>query len=172
MSVATPSTLGFGNRDENGEDTEDGWNFSADEYILDHRYYAMYVGPEAEWEQELVHNEEPNIPHRYQWFHEREGEVERPISTNADMALVYNLDAYMDTDDEGNEGAVDCEVKTPKRYSNSKRILADNKKKACPIADNTIDYVWEYYENNDKFLLDFQRVFMKMLQKGYGIGHD
>ena len=186
VAIAARHNQGFGNLDEYGNHKEEGWVYNAKEYILDNRYYEILV--DKEWALELVHNEEyDDIPSRYQWYLEKDGKDERPIMTNSDMALVYDMEEYMYEDEYGNDGAIDCEYKSYDGYyddsydekkdyhdydSSDKdyhtRRLADGKP-TCPHASHTIDKILEYKEDNTKFLYDFEHVLIKMINNGYRI---
>lgn len=166
VAVATRDNLGFGNLG----DEEEGWVFQAEDYILDHRYYDMLLGDDDNlvqgapmWKLELVHNND-TVPDRYQWAHERKGMKERPIMTNADMAIVRDVTGHMTVDQFGNTGKVDCAFKEDDEGSES-----DEKPKpvVCPVASDTIEKALEYRNDKELFLSDFQRVLGKMLCNGY-----
>ena len=177
MGVHAVATLhreisGFGVKDE-----EFGWVFNAKDYVLDNRYYKMLVGDKDPvtsaplWQGELVHNE-GGIPSRYQWFHKRNGEDERPIMTSADIALVRDLSGYMH-DENGVEGIVECVFKaesgamrTSSSYTKQQSV---QKKPVCPIASDTLEFMIEYKNDNELWLIDFERVLEKMLTNGYEI---
>ena len=149
---------GFGNI---GKD--EGWVFDADEYILDNRYYYMF---DLDWELELVHNRY-GIPSRYQWYHE--GECERPVMLNSDMALVVNTTDYMHVDSNGNEGAVDCVYvgKEGGGYNRGYRRELQPEKFACPVASDALEKILEYKMDNAQWLYDFEKVLEKMVMNGY-----
>jgi len=173
VAVATRDNVGFGNIDK-----EEGWVFEAEEYILDNRYYSMLLGDDQEdpmWELELVHNNE-TIPSRYQWFHEKEGEEERPIMTNADMALVRDFSKHISVDEDGNVGKVECVFKdineeeelVRRRLKRERRKRVKQQKNArkpvvCPVASETIGKALEYKMDNELFLYDFEAVLEKMV---------
>lgn len=181
IAIAARHNQGFGNLDEYGNHKEEGWVYNAKEYILDHRYYEILV--DKGWALELVHNEEyDDIPSRYQWYLEKDGKDERPIMTNSDMAMVYDMEEYMYEDEYGNDGAIDCEYGyyydsyDEKEYdSNDKdyhtRRLADGKP-TCPHASHTIEMILEYKEDNTKFLYAFEHVLTKMINNGYHVGEN
>ena len=126
------------------------------------------VGSAPMWQLELVHNEEPEVPDRYQWFHAQEGKDERPIMTNADMALVRDLTGHIHVDSEGNEGAVDCVFKDENRGDSlRKRKKKRNRSVVCPVASETIQKALEYKMDNELFLYDFEKVLEKMVNNGY-----
>ena len=168
--VLHPENSGFGNKGK-----EDGWVFDAESYKLDNRYYHMLVGdgkggPVPEWEMELVEND-GDIPDRYQWYHEKDGEDERPIMTNADMALVHDFSGHIGTDAKGNEGAVDCVVTADDHGDDyrKRRKLGDRRKTmaTCPMADDTMEFMIEYALDNQGWLVDFEKVLEKMLKNGH-----
>ena len=163
-AIANRKNSGFGNIGK-----EDGWVFDAESYALDNRYYGM-LDEDTNWELELVHNED-GIPSRYQWYHEKDGEDERPIMTNADMALVRDLSDHMYVDKDGNEGASDCSYMDEKKKEEStytrRRNLQYKSKPACPIADDTIEFMMDYKMDNTKFLYKFEKVLEKMVKNGY-----
>ena len=145
--------------------------FEAEDYVLDNRYYGMLVGDGDHvdsapmWRMELVHNEN-GIPSRYQWYHEKD---ERPIMTNADMALVCDLSDHMHVDASGDEGAVDCAFKddskpTEGNYGTRRRAQG---KVVCPVADETMEKMIEYKMDNELWLHDFEKVLEKMVKNGY-----
>ena len=168
VAVATRENVGFGNLGK-----EEGWVFEAEDYILDNRYYDMLVGEESDpvstapnWAIELVDNDIlEGIPSRYQWFHEEDGEEERPIMTNADMALVRDLSDHMSADVHGTEGLVDCAFKDEE--STRRRLRRENVAIACPVASQTIEKVVDYAMDNDLFLKEFESVLEKMVNNGY-----
>ena len=168
VAVATRENVGFGNLGK-----EEGWVFEAEDYILDNRYYDMLVGEESDpvstapnWALELVDNDTlEGIPSRYQWFHEEDGEEERPIMTNADMALVRDLRDHMSIDVHGTGGFVDCTFKD--EQSTRRRLRRENVAMACPKASQTIGKVVDYAMDNDLFLEDFESVLEKMVNNGY-----
>jgi hypothetical protein len=159
------------------KDEEFGWVFNAKDYVLDNRYYKMLVGEKDPvtsaplWQGEIVHNE-GGIPPRYQWFHSRIGEDERPIMTSADIALVRDLSDYMH-DENGVEGIVECVFKAESgaiRTSNSyTKQQSVQKKPVCPVATETLEFMIEYKNDNELWLIDFERVLEKMLTNGYEI---
>ena len=157
VAVAHQENVGFGNLGK-----EEGWVYEAEEYILDNRYYGMLVQPElhgtATWQLELVHNNN-SIPSRYQWFFEKDGEEERPIMTNADMALVLDCSDHMHVDNDGNMGAVNC------TYSEMK--ARESGMPSCPVAVDTIGKMMEYQLDNEMFLYDFEKVLEKTVGNGY-----
>ena len=166
VGVAHKNNIGFGNVGK-----EDGWVFEAESYVLNNRYYSMLVGADGdyvnsapEWEMELVHNEN-GVPSRYQWYHEKDGEEERPIMTNADMALVRDLRDHMSIDVHGTGGFVDCTFKD--EQSTRRRLRRENVAMACPKASQTIGKVVDYAMDNDLFLEDFESVLEKMVNNGY-----
>jgi hypothetical protein len=121
------------------------------------------------WQGELVHNE-GGIPSRYQWFHEKYGEDERPIMTSADIALVRDLSDYMH-DENGVEGIVECvfkeqsvSVQQSKSYTRRKSL---QNKPVCPVASETLEFMIEYKLDNELWLIDLERVLEKMLTNGY-----
>jgi len=157
------------------EGEEFGWVFDAEDYVLDNRYYKMLVGDDDPvssaplWQGELVHNE-GGIPSRYQWFHEKYGEPERPIMTSADIGLVRDLSDYMH-DENGVEGIVECvfkeesvSVQQSKSYT---RQRSPQQKPVCPVSSETLDFMIEYKMDNELWLIDFERVLEKMLTNGY-----
>jgi hypothetical protein len=157
------------------EGEEFGWVFDAEDYVLDNRYYKMLVGDDDPvtsaplWQGELVHNE-GGIPSRYQWFHEKYGEDERPIMTSADIALVRDLSDYMH-DENGVEGIVECvfkeqsvSVQQSKSYTRRKSL---QNKPVCPVASETLEFMIEYKLDNELWLIDLERVLEKMLTNGY-----
>ena len=87
---------------------------------------------------------------RYQWYHEKNGEDERPIIINSDMALVHDLKDYMTVDENGNEGAVNCIFKDESKmsydgssaeegYTPQRRLLNSRSKQVVhPAASHTI----------------------------------
>ena len=168
VAVMHRDNVGFGNKGK-----EDGWVYDAESYTLDNRYYGMLVGDEEDpvysapmWHMELVHNDD-GIPSRYQWYTEKDGEDERPIMTNADMALVRDLKDHMTVDEDGNEGAVDCAFKDegkPEGYTRRTRSLNSA---VCPVASKTIEKMVEYKLDNEHFLYDFEKVLEKMVKNGY-----
>jgi len=160
VAVAHRENVGFGNIGK-----EDGWVYKADDYELNNRYYDMLVGDDMSWQIELVHNE-GDIPSRYQWFQEKEGETERPIMTNADMALARDLSGYMNVDEDGNAGAVSCVYKSEEEETNNRRSL-QSKPAVCPVAHDTVEMMLKYREDNELFLIDFEHVLEKMLKSGY-----
>jgi len=168
VAVAHRENVGFGNVGK-----EDGWVYDAHEYELNNRYYDMLIGDDMTWEMELVHNEN-GIPSRYQWFQEKEGEEERPITTTSDMALARDLSGYISIDKDGNEGAVSCvfkEEESDKEGSggstyNRLRSL-QTKPVVCPVAHDTVAKMLEYRMDNELFLIDFEHVLEKMLKAGY-----
>ena len=176
VAVATRENVGFGNLGK-----EEGWVFEAEDYILDNRYYDMLVGEESDpvstapnWALELVDNDTlEGIPSRYQWFHEEDGEEERPIMTNADMALVRDLSDHMSVDADGNEGAVNCSFKDSEKTAGEgstytrRRVLETSKKVACPVASHTIEKMVELKMDNELFLYEFEKVLKKMVKNGY-----
>lgn len=161
---------GFGVKDE-----EFGWVFNAEDYVLDNRYYKMLVGDDDPvtsaplWQGEIVHNEN-GIPSRYQWFHEKNGEDERPVMTSADIALVRDLSNFMH-DKNGVEGIVECAFKKEAgsgRTSNSyTRQPSVQNKPVCPVASETMEFMIEYKNDNQSWLIDFEIVLEKMLTNGY-----
>ena len=174
VGVAHRNNIGFGNVGK-----EDGWVFEAESYVLNNRYYSMLVGADGdyvnsapEWEMELVHNEN-GVPSRYQWYHEKDGEEERPIMTNADMALVRDLSDHMSVDADGNEGAVNCSFKDSEKTAGEgstytrRRVLETSKKVACPVASHTIEKMVELKMDNELFLYEFEKVLKKMVKNGY-----
>ena len=167
VGVLTRENSGFGNKGK-----EDGWVFEAESYVLDNRYYPMF---DKKWELELVHND-GDIPDRYQWYHEEDGKEERPLMTNADMALVRDFSDHMHVDKDGNEGAVDCvfanEAEKEGESSEGYRIRGlqynqPKKQVACPVATEAMDKILEYKMDNTKWLYDFEKVLEKMLKNGY-----
>ena len=170
VAVATRENVGFGNLGK-----EEGWVFEAEEYILDNRYYEILVGDDGDpvslpdWTLELVNNTmiegDFPIPQRYQWFHEKAGEAERPIMTNADMALVRDLGDHMSADANGTEGFVDCAFKDEQLITT--RLRRDNGVTLCPVASQTIGKVVDYALDNYLFLRDFESVLEKMVSNGY-----
>lgn len=170
MGVAHRDNIGFGNVGK-----EEGWVFEAESYVLNNRYYGMlvgnagdYVNTAPDWTLELVDNEN-GVPSRYQWYHERDGEDERPIMTNADMALARDLSDHMSVDKDGNEGKVDCTFKETAEGSTytRRRNLQSSKMAACPVASHTIEKMIEYKMDNTLFLYDFEKVLEKMVKNGY-----
>ena len=162
-AIANRKNSGFGNIGK-----EDGWVFDAESYALDNRYYGM-LDEDTNWELELVHNED-GIPSRYQWYHEKDGEDERPIMTNADMALVRDLSDHMYVDKDGNEGASDCAFKSEDEEGGTytrRRNLQYKSKPACPVASDTIEFMMDYKMDNTKFLYKFEKVLEKMVKNGY-----
>ena len=162
------------------EGEEFGWVFDAEDYVLDNRYYKMLVGDDDPvtsaplWQGELVHNE-GDIPPRYQWFHKKEGEEERPIMTSADIGLVRDLAEYMH-DENGVEGIVECvfkeessgsSVRTSNSYTRQRSV--QQAKPVCPVASETLEFMIEYKLDNEAWLIDFERVLEKMLTNGYKI---
>ena len=160
VAVAHRENVGFGNIGK-----EEGWVYKADDYELNNRYYDMLVGDDVSWQIELVHNE-GDIPSRYQWFQEKEGETERPIMTNTDMALARDLSGYMNVDEDGNTGAVCCVYKSEQEKTNNHRSL-QSKPAVCPVAHDTVEMMLNYREDNELFLIDFEHVLEKMLKSGY-----
>jgi len=174
VAVASRTNVGFGNLGK-----EEGWVCHAEEYILDNRYYAMLVGDKGDevnsspnWELEFVDNTEgiefvdeetnetealgPGIPRRYQWFNQDQcDDNERPIMTNADMALVRDLSGHISTDNSGTDGKVSCAFKQ------------EAGKKACPVAHETMQKVLEYKMDKTLFLFEFEQVLGKMINNGY-----
>ena len=172
VAVATRENVGFGNLGK-----EEGWVCHAEEYILDNRYYSMLVGDEGDevngatlltqsskgfdsgpnWELELVDNTllDGDIPNRYQWFNEDECNDERPIMTNADMALVRDFTYHISVDENGTTGKVNCTFKNV------------TGKKACPVASTTIEKVLEYKRDKMLFIEEFEVVLGKMVNNGY-----
>jgi len=152
VGVAHRENVGFGHV---GKET--GWTFNAEDYILDNRYYGMITDQERDWELELAKND-GDIPNRYQWVH-RSGADESPIMTNSDIALVRDLQGHIVADSEGNNGLVTCGYaptsKAPRGYP------------TCPMASATLEFMEDYYMDNDKFLISFERVLSKMLKNGY-----
>ena len=177
VGVAHRENVGFGNLGK-----EEGWVFDAKDYILDNRYYDVLVGSDGDvvesaitWEQELVQNE-GDVPSRYQWYHESEEEDERPIMTNADMALVRDMADHITEDDNGIPGKVSCffnekshelEMASSKKKLRSRRL--SGKINVCPVASSTIKKTLEYQKDYDLFLFDFQDALDKMLRNGYSI---
>jgi len=176
VAVATRSNVGFGNLGK-----EEGWVFEAEEYILDNRYYDMLLGDTSRfvssapsWKLELVHNE-GDVPSRYQWFHEGEGEVERPIMTNTDIALVRDLSGYMSIDEDGIAGKVGCVFKEDSEEDEQhsrRRLSSEDIPVVCPVASQTIERALEYKFDNELFLYDFQAVLEKMVNNGYEVAED
>ena len=174
VAVASRTNVGFGNLGK-----EEGWVCHAEEYILDNRYYAVLVGDEGDevnsapnWELEFVDNSEgieyideedgstqyleAGIPHRYQWFNtDKCDDNERPIMTNADMALVRDLSGHISTDNSGTDGKVSCSFKQ------------ESGNKACPVAHETMQKVLEYKMDKTLFLFEFEQVLGKMINNGY-----
>ena len=180
VAVAHRENVGFGNLG-----VEQGWVCLADEYILDNRFYDMLVGDEGDevntapnWELEFVNNTEieGDIPNRYQWANKDKCEEERPIMTNADMALVRDFSDYISTDENGTTGKVNCTFKDENKDEPTRRGLRFEVpaemagEVACPVASETIDIVMEYKLNNTLFLYDFQSVLGKMVNNGYADG--
>mmetsp|Transcript_1395 Transcript_1395/g.3529 ORF Transcript_1395/g.3529 Transcript_1395/m.3529 type:complete len:540 (-) Transcript_1395:91-1710(-) len=169
VGVAHRNNIGFGNKDK-----EDGWVFDAESYVLNNRYYGMLVGPtKVDWELELVENDN-GIPDRYQWYNEQDGKEERPIMTNADMALVMDLEDHMYVDKDGNEGAADCAFQDDTKshsdgdgYRLRRKLQSYGAKAACPVADDTIELMLEYQMDNERWLVEFERVLEKMVKNGY-----
>ncbi|KAL7548017.1 hypothetical protein ACHAWF_011297 [Thalassiosira exigua] len=175
VAVATRSHVGFGNKDEHGEDLEEGWVFEAEEYELDNRYYGMLVGDADDpintapnWKLELVHNEGA-IPSRFQWVHEEEGKPERPIMTNADMALVRDFSGLMTDDEDGTPGLVECSFKNEDGLEEDESIRRrlNQNKLPCPAATRTLQRTIELKENNRLFLREVERTLEKMVNNGY-----
>ncbi|KAL3806746.1 hypothetical protein ACHAXA_000233 [Cyclostephanos tholiformis] len=168
VATAHRKDSGFGNVGK-----EDGWVYDAHDYILNNRYYNMLVGDDMTWDLELVHNED-GVPSRYQWYQNKEGEDERPIMTNSDMALARDLSGYMNTDKDGNEGAVSCVYKAEEAESGvstyTRRRSVQSKPVVCPVADDTVAIMHEYKMDNELFLIDFEHVLEKMLKSGYDGG--
>lgn len=172
VAVATRENVGFGNLGK-----EEGWVFEAEEYILDNRFFNMLLGEEDDivgsapmWQMELVHNDDPQIPNRYQWFHAEEGKDERPIMTNTDMALVRDLSGHLTVDGDGNEGACDCffkEEKSGESVRKKRKNRKGNSPPICPVASQTITKALEYKMDNELFLYDFETVLEKMINNGY-----
>lgn len=140
----------------------------------------MLVGDEGDevnsapnWELEFVDNSEgieyineeddstqyleAGIPNRYQWFNtdKCDGD-ERPIMTNTDMALVRDFSGHISTDSGGTDGKVSCTFKPE-----------SGKKKACPVAHETMQKVLEYKMDKTLFLFEFEQVLGKMINNGY-----
>ena len=194
VAVASRTNVGFGNLGK-----EEGWVCHAEEYILNNRFYSMLVGEDGDlvnsapnWTQEFVNNTEGiefvdaetneteslgRIPNRYQWFNTDKCEDnERPIMTNADMALVRDFSAHLSVDENGTPGKVNCTFKDEGEEEDIRRrrglrfgISAQNIPEACPIASETIDIVSDYQEDNEGFLHDFQIVLEKMVENGYEV---
>ena len=196
VAVASRTNVGFGNLGK-----EEGWVCHAEEYILNNRFYSMLVGEDGDlvnsapnWTQEFVNNTEgiefvdeetnetealgPGIPNRYQWFNtDKCDDEERPIMTNADMALVRDFSNYISVDENGTPGKVNCTFKEDEGEGEDIRrrrglrfgISAQNIPEACPIASETIDIVSDYKEDNEGFLHDFQAVLEKMVENGYEV---
>jgi len=172
VGVAHREISGFGN-----EGVEDGWVFDAESYELNNRYYSMLVGGgddpihgAPEWKLELVENGDDGIPHRYQWYHERDGKEERPIMLNADVALVRDFKDHMVKDQAGNEGLVTCKAfgdAEEEASGYTRRRLLNGGGVACPVASKTIEKMVEYKMDNELFLYDFEKVLEKMLKNGY-----
>jgi len=174
VAVAHRENVGFGNKGK-----EDGWVFDAESYSLDNRYYGMLAG-DNDWHMELVHNDN-GIPSRYQWYHEKDGEEERPIMTNSDMSLVRDFSDYIHDDKDGNGGAVSCSYKDDKSYGSEgakeapytrgRRTLQYEEgykaKVACPVASHTMEKMIEYKMDNELWLYEFQHVLEKMVKNGY-----
>lgn len=153
VAVATRENVGFGNLG-----VEEGWVCNAEEYLLDNRFYGMLDGDvEQSWNLELVDNSAlgGGIPNRYQWANDARCETERPIMTNADMALVRDFKDHISTDANGVTGNVSCTF----GYAAGKT--------ACPLASETFDKVNDYKMDNMLFLEDFEQVLGKMVNNGY-----
>lgn len=173
--------VGTAHRDISGfgvEGEDFGWVFNADDYVMDNRYYKMLVGDEDPvlsaplWEGEIVHNE-GDIPSRYQWYHKKDGEDERPIMTSADIALVRDLSGFMYDDGEV-EGIVECvfndeSASGSANDSDRKQRSMQRRKPVCPVASETLELMIEYKMDNELWLIDFERVLEKMLRNGYSI---
>ena len=138
--------------------------------------YGTIIVTDEEWELELVHND-GGIPSRYQWFLEKDGEEERPVMTNSDMALARDFEDYMTKDAKGNEGLVQCHYETHadaakkadhrRSLRSDPRILQKKAVPSCPVASHTVEKMIEYKMNNELFLYDFEKVLAKMLKNGY-----
>lgn len=164
VAVAHRENRGFGSVGK-----EDGWVYDAKVYILNNRYYDMLIGDNITWEMELVQNEN-GVPSRYQWYHEKGVENDRPIMTNTDMALARDLSGYMNTDKDGNEGAVSCVFKTEETASDestARRRSVQSNPVVCPVAHDTVAKMQEYKMDNELFLIDFEHALEKMLKSGF-----
>ena len=170
VAVATRENVGFGNLGK-----EEGWVCDAEDYVLNNNYYSMLVGNNTSdivgaapiWTQELVHNN-GTIPSRYQWINTDQCAAEQPIMLNSDISLVRNLTGHIANDENGIPGQVDCDFKgeeTVRRMLKGGRLLETDV--TCPVASDTIDKVFEYSQDEELFLKDFEKVLDKMLRNGY-----
>jgi hypothetical protein len=142
------------------------------------------------WTQEVIDNGNKSTPSRIQWFHEKipcgagadpdciipedeTRQLDKIIMTNADIALVRDLEDNMASITLGSGEVVEGSVETCQfRCGGNNRLTGcpNSNPPLCPIAVATFDKATEYKFDNGLFIRDFEAVLGKMLNNGYGDG--
>lgn len=149
--------LGFASRSNSGYDGAGGWH--RDPTALNNGYYAaLKITP---WNFTFVNNSDiPSITDKYQWnLNQKNASLPPNFMLNSDMALVYDMEGYLNA----STGFVSCRLDCP---SCTPTIPSPP---LCPLANQTNGFVVEYKLNVTKFVYDFRDAFNKMLTKGYNL---
>jgi hypothetical protein len=174
-------SIGGAHRENSGFDGAAGWVNNPDR--LSNGYYNMICAPpdregaindfEAAmfapaWDLEFIDNSDTDFgtPDRHQWFHQKDatrddaGEInlEKLVMLNSDIALVRDLDGYLDT---SNGHVSGCQFRCLNNGCQNSELPR------CPHAQQTFDFVREYEGDNLLWLNDFSAAFRKILMRGY-----
>jgi len=156
-SVASRDNSGFGHPGQ-----EVGWVVDAEDYVLSNKYFKSMK--DEIWEIEKVENAHP-VPNRHQWYFDPQHEG--PIMTTADMALIWDMEGYIEKDKDGDNGAVTCLTHPTAEFE---LTGFENKEiPLCPFAEETKEWVDYFYDddNEDELFDDFEKGLNIILNWGY-----
>lgn len=175
-------SIGGTSRENSGFDGEHGWVNNPRQ--LTNGYYNMICAPpEREgaisafeaamfapaWDLEFIDNTDIGTPDRYQWFHVKDPtrdddtiNLESLVMLNTDIALVRDLEGYLDT----TTGEV-----TGCNFRCRNNVCRDDRPR-CPHAAQTFDTVIKYEGDNLLWLTDYSAALRKMLVRGYDTGNN
>ena len=174
-------TLGQMARNHSG--FQDGSSWVDQRHVLNNEYYKLLVGGGRSstlhykvndakfWSKEFLNNEGISsiaggrVPNRFMWTRrgratEEGGDEEKPlIMTNADIALVRDLETELDAD---GSGKVKCGFAV-------QDDMPEPVHGRCPAAKETIHLMSEFKYNNTLWLVEFEHVLRKMFMYGYTV---
>ncbi len=157
-STASRVNSGFGHL--SGEEV--GWVENAEEYILSTKYYTSIL--DHVWELEKNENEY-SIPNRFQWYFGEQ--FSGPIMTTSDLALVWDMEGYIEKDEHGDNGLVWCLTSDEAEFelpNPGKRHIP-----VCPHAEGTREWVEHFAQdgNEEEFFEAFEVAMNIILNWGY-----
>jgi hypothetical protein len=160
MGIHSAATASRVNSGHGNPGRKDGWVENAEEYKLSNRYYQSVKDPG--WELQLAENEKP-VPNKFQWYiapiHQG------PIMLNADLALYYDFEDYMQKDGNGTDGLVTCLTDEGNQLEFPE--FEGKKIPLCPFAEETKAWVDHFAEDNEDFLDNFGVALEMILSWGY-----